>query len=141
MAQQEPSVQLERIVSMAYEAAFRVHRKLGPGLLESVYEACLEHELKKMGLKVLRQVVLPVIYDGVKLEAGLRIDLLVEDVLIVEVKAVENIHPVFKAQVITYLKLTECLLGLLMNFNVPLIKDGISRIICSDASAGSADLT
>src|SRR5437660_305911 len=129
---QEPSPELERIVSMAYEAAFRVHRKLGPGLLESVYEACLEYELKKMGLRVRRQVVLPVTYDGVKLDAGLRIDLLVEDVLIIEVKAVESMHPVFKAQVITYLKLTECLLGLLMNFNVPLLKDGIKRIICSE---------
>jgi GxxExxY protein len=112
-------------------AAFRVHAELGPGLLEGVYEVCLAHELTKRGFFVERQVALPVFYGGVKIEAGLRLDLLVENRLIVEVKAVENFHPVHKAQVLTYLKLTGRPLGLLINFNVPLIKDGIKRIILS----------
>jgi GxxExxY protein len=110
------------------DAAFHVHSKLGPGLLESVYEACLAHELRKRGLAVRRQVVVPIHYDEVVLDDGLRIDLLVDECVIVEVKAVEKDHPVFQAQLITYLKLTGHRLGLLINFNVPYIKDGIKRI-------------
>src|SRR5262249_23233953 len=109
-------------------AAFAVHVALGPGLLESVYEACLVHELIKQGMKVERQISLPVLYDGVRLDAGLRLDLLVEDFVIVELKSVETVLPVHTAQLLTYLKLSGHRLGLLINFNVPLIKDGIRRI-------------
>ncbi len=96
--------------------------------MESVYEACMEHELTKRELKVKRQVSQAVVYDGINIDAGLRIDLLVNDCVIVELKAVENLLPVHKAQLITYLKLTGLRLGLLINFNVPVIKDGIKRI-------------
>lgn len=119
----------EELAKAVVEAAFAVHSALGPGLLESVYEVCLVHELHKRGLRLERQVTLPVEYDGMKLDAGLRLDLLVEDELIVELKAVEIMHPVFTAQLLTYLKLTGRKLGLLINFNVPLIKDGIRRVI------------
>jgi GxxExxY protein len=121
--------ELDRIAKMVVDAAFRVHKTLGPGLLESVYEICLAHEIGKSGLSVERQVALPVIYDNIRMDAGLRIDLLVEDNLIVELKAVEEMLPVHEAQVLTYLKLTGHRLALLINFNVPLIRDGIKRII------------
>ena len=111
------------------DAAFAVHSKLGPGLLESVYEVCLAHELEKRGRHVRRQVSLPVFYDGIRLDAGLRLDMVVDDCLVVEIKAVEQLLPVHKAQVLTYLKLTGHRLGLLVNFNTSLIKDGIKRII------------
>ena len=110
------------------DAAYEVHSTLGPGLLETVYEVCLVHELAKRGLAVSRQVSLPVIYDGVLLDAGFRLDLLVSDCVIVELKAVELLLPVHKAQVLTYLKLSGHRLGFLINFNVPLIKDGIVRL-------------
>ncbi len=102
---------------------------LGPGLLESVYEICLAHELKQRGLIVSTQVAFPVVYEDVRLEAGLRLDMLVEHLLIVELKAVERMHPVYEAQLLSYLKLTGHRLGLLINFHVPLLKDGIKRII------------
>jgi GxxExxY protein len=117
----------ERVGRLVLDAAIRVHRILGPGLLESVYETCLEHELKKAGLEVARQVLVPVIYDGERLDAGLRIDLLVGGCVVVEVKAVEAVIPVHDAQLLTYLKLTGHRLGYLLNFNVPLMKDGIRR--------------
>jgi GxxExxY protein len=98
-------------------------------LLESVYEVCLAHELKRRGLSVERQVELPVEYDGMRLDAGLRLDLRVEKSVVVELKAVEALLPVHTAQVLTYLKLTGCRVGLLINFNVPLIRDGIKRIV------------
>ncbi len=110
------------------DAAFRVHRALGPGLLENIYEVCLVHELRKRDLHVVQQVSLPIVYDNVELETGLRLDVLVNESVIVELKAVERILPVHHAQVLTYLKLTGHRLGLLINFNVPLIKEGISRI-------------
>lgn len=110
------------------DAAFRVHATLGPGLLERVYEVCLAHELRKRGLRVDTQVELPVFYDGVRLDAGMRIDLIAAGKLLIELKAVETVLPVHKAQVLTYLKLTGHRLGLLINFNVPVIKDGIDRI-------------
>jgi GxxExxY protein len=116
------------IARQIVDAAFAVHTALGPGLLESVYEVCLAHELRKRGLTVRQQVVLPVHYDGVRLDAGLRLDLLVNDTVIVEIKAVENLLPVHKAQALTYLKLTGCRLALLINFNVPVIKEGIQRL-------------
>jgi len=111
------------------DAAIHVHTALGPGLLESVYEACLVHELTERGLKVRRQVGFPVVYKGVRLETGFRLDLLIEDCLIVELKAVDEVHPVFEAQVMTYLKLTGNRVGLILNFNVALMKDGIQRVI------------
>lgn len=111
------------------DAAFHLHKALGPGLLESVYEVCLAHDLIKRGLKLERQVSLPVFYDGLKMDAGLRLDMLVENDVIVELKAVEKLLPVHKAQVLTYLKLTGHRLALLINFNVPLIRDGIQRIV------------
>lgn len=111
------------------DAAYAVHKALGPGLLESVYELCLAHEVTKRGMMVERQLALSVVYDGIPLDGGLRLDMLVQECVIVEIKAVETILPVHKAQLLTYLKLSGYRLGLLVNFNVPLIKDGISRII------------
>ena len=119
---------VNRIAGMVVDAAFAVHSKLGPGLLESVYEVCLVRELEKRGLSVKRQIALPIDYDGIRLDAGLRLDLLIESCLIIELKAVETLLPVHKAQVLTYLKLTGHRLGLLINFNVPLIREGIKRI-------------
>ena len=110
-------------------AAYSVHSALGPGLLESTYEVCLEYELVKMGYKVERQKPLPVNYDGVQLDAGYRIDLLVEDRVIVELKSVSEVIPLFKAQLMTYLKLSGLTLGLLINFNVMDLKQGITRIV------------
>lgn len=109
-------------------ATFIVHKTLGPGLLESVYEVCLAHELSKQGIPVRRQLLLPVIYDGIQLDAGLRLDMLVDDAVIVELKSVDVLLPIRRAQVLTYLKLTGCRLAILINFNVHLIRDGIVRI-------------
>ena len=111
------------------EAAYQVHTKLGPGLLESVYEAALSHELQKRGLNLTRQQGIPVLYDGILINPGFYADLMVENAVIVEIKAVESIAPVHKKQLLTYLRLADKRLGLLINFNVPLIKDGISRIV------------
>lgn len=108
---------------------YKVHSQLGPGLLESTYEVCLEYELIKAGLKVERQKALPVVYDEIKLEAGYRIDLLVNQQIILEIKAVDEIAPIHQAQLMTYLKLSGLRLGLLLNFNVPNMKKGIKRII------------
>ncbi|MET0649938.1 MAG: GxxExxY protein [Pyrinomonadaceae bacterium] len=110
-------------------AAYKIHQTLGPGLLESVYEVCLVHELTKMGINSERQVPLPVLYDELKLEAGFRIDVLVERRLVLELKSVEALLPVHRAQVLTYLKLSGYRLGLLINFNVAVLKDGIRRLI------------
>ena len=109
--------------------AIAVHRALGPGLLESAYEACLFYELVDRGLSVERQKALPVEYRGVNLDCGYRIDLLVEKIIIIELKAVEKIDPIHKAQLLSYLKLSSCKLGLLINFNVRLLKNGIHRIV------------
>lgn len=111
------------------DAAFKVHTALGPGLLESVYEAVLTYELEKRGLRVVRQLPLPVVYETVKLDEGFRADLVVEDMVIVELKSVETLAPVHKKQLLTYLRLSGCKLGLLINFGAALIKDGIERII------------
>jgi GxxExxY protein len=121
--------ELNNLARKAVDAAFAVHSALGPGLLEGIYETCLFHELTKRGLRVERQVSLPVIYDNLILEEGLRLDMLVEDALVLELKTVEVILPVHLAQVLTYLKLSGRRLGLLMNFNVAKIKDGIKRIV------------
>jgi len=119
---------INQISGAIVDAAMKVHSALGPGLLESAYEGCLKHELTKRGLKVLSQVTLPVIYDGVKIDVGYRIDLLVEDAVIVELKAVERLTPLNEAQLISYLKLSGRKLGLLINFNVEHLKNGIKRI-------------
>jgi len=116
------------IESLIVDAAFAVHRALGPGLLESVYEVCLLHELNKRGLKVERQVSLPVVYDNLRLDAGPDLDLVVEKRAVVELKAVEVLLPVHKAQLLTRLKLSGHRLGLLGNFNSALIKQGTQRI-------------
>lgn len=108
---------------------YNVHSELGPGLLESTYEVCLEHEILKTGLNVERQRALPVVYDDIKLDAGYRIDLLVENKIILELKSVDEIAPIHKAQLMTYLKLSGLKLGLLLNFNVQQMKTGINRII------------
>ncbi len=121
--------EVEHIATIVFDSAFKVHRALGPGLLESVYEVCLCYELTKAGLKFRRQVELPVIYDSIRLESGFRIDVLVEEEIVVELKAVETMIPLYEAQIMTYLKLTGKRLGLLINFNVALLKDGIKRII------------
>ncbi len=118
---------INQISGAIVDAAMKVHTALGPGLLESAYEGCLKHELTKRGLKVLSQVTLPVIYDGVKIDVGYRIDLLVEDAVIVELKAVERLTPLCEAQLISYLKLSGRKLGLLINFNVEHLKNGIKR--------------
>jgi GxxExxY protein len=119
----------ERIGKAVVEAAFRVHKRLGPGLLESVYERCVIHELGKMGVGYRSQAVVPVVYDGVMLEAGLRADLIVSDKVVVELKSVDHMQPVFVAQLLTYLKLTGLRLGFLINFNVPAIRHGIQRVV------------
>jgi len=111
------------------DAAYKVHKELGPGLLVKIYEACLCYELKKKGILHQRQKELPFYYDGTKLNEGLVIDVLVEDLVICELKAVDVVNPVWKAQIISHLKLTKLRLGYLINFNVPLIKDGIKRYI------------
>jgi GxxExxY protein len=126
---EELPAELERVATQIVDAAFKVHSELGAGLLESVYEKCLARELTKRGLGVRRQVLVPIVYDGEVLEEPLRLDLLVEESVVVEVKAVEKMHPVFNSQMLTYLKLSKKRLGFIINFNVPLIKDGIKRVI------------
>jgi GxxExxY protein len=111
------------------DSAVRIHRSLGPGLLESVYEAVLSHELSLRALRFVRQQDIPVIYDSVRIEIGFRADLIVEDKVIVEIKSVEVLAPVHSRQLLTYLRLADKRLGLLINFNVALIKDGISRVV------------
>ena len=123
------SRETERVAAAIIDSAFKVHRTLGPGLLESIYELCLAHELRQRGLSKETQVSLPITYEGLRIEGGLRLDVVVEKLVIIEIKAVEKMIPVFAAQLLTYLKLTGLRLGLLINFNVPLIKDGIKRIV------------
>ncbi len=117
----------EEIASVVVDAAVKVHKVLGPGLLESIYESCLAHELRMRGLRVSTQVTFPVVYESFSIEKGLRVDLLVEDLVILEIKAVEHILHVHEAQLLTYLKLSHKRLGFLLNFNAPLMKDGIHR--------------
>jgi GxxExxY protein len=117
------------IAAIVVDAALKIHRTLGPGLLESVYQATLSYELQKRGLRVAQQVALPVYYDSVRLNLGFRIDVLVADKVIIEIKSVESVAPVHRKQVETYLRLTDLRLALLINFNVELIKDGIQRVV------------
>jgi GxxExxY protein len=119
----------ERIAHAIVAAAYAVHKALGPGLLESVYEICFCHELGKQELSYQRQVSIPIVYDGIRFDEGLRLDVLIEDQVICELKSVDTLNPVFMAQVLSYLKLSGKRLDLLINFNVPLIKHGIKRIV------------
>ena len=119
----------ERMTNLVTTAALAVHRSLGPGLLESIYEKCLCHELRKSGALVESQIQVPVFYDGISMNAEYRADIIVGGCVLVEVKAVEALLPVHGAQLLTYLKLTKLRAGLLVNFNVPLIRDGIKRMV------------
>lgn len=123
----ELSQQEEEIGKAIVNAAYQIHKELGPGLLEKVYEVCMAHELRKIGFDVKRQIDIPIIYDNIQFDEGLRLDLLVNDLVIVELKAVDLVNAVWDAQVISHLKLTNLNLGYLINFNVPLIKNGIRR--------------
>lgn len=120
---------LNELSYLVIRCAMKVHSELGPGLLESAYGACLAHELRKNGLRVETQVALPVCYDGMKLDLGYRIDLLVDDVLVVELKAIEHVLPVHKAQLLSYLRLSKRKLGLLINFHTTHLREGISRVV------------
>jgi GxxExxY protein len=120
---------LNTITAKILDACIEVHKNLGPGLLESVYEYCLHKELESRGIKVKQQVYLPVVYKGEEIELNFRIDLLVEDEIVIELKSVETILPIHEAQILTYLKLADKKLGLLINFNVPLLKNGFKRFI------------
>ena len=119
----------ESIAGKIVDAAYTVHKILGPGLLEKVYEVCFCHELSKRGLQNKRQVDIPIVYDGITFNEGLRLDVLVEELIICELKAVDEMNPLWEAQILSYLKLTGKRLGFLVNFNVPLIKNGIKRVI------------
>jgi GxxExxY protein len=117
------------ISKIVFESALKIHQILGPGLLESAYEECLFYELKKYNLKVEKQKQLPLVYEEVNLDAGYRIDIIIEDKFIVEIKSVEALNDVHLAQLLTYLRLSNCKLGLLINFNVNLLKNGVRRVI------------
>jgi len=123
----EPNV--EKIGKAVLNAAFKVHTTLGPGLLESVYETTMAYEIRKSELVVATQVALPILYDGQKLESGFRLDMLVEKCVIVELKSVETMNPIYEAQIMTYLRLSGVRLGFLINFNVKHLKDGIKRFV------------
>jgi len=118
---------IERIAKIVVNSAYNVHKQIGPGLLERVYEVCFCHELEKAGLSYERQVKVPIIYDGIEFDEGFRLDVLVEEQIICELKSVIDMHPVFSAQILSHMKLMEIELGFLINFNVPLIKNGIKR--------------
>jgi GxxExxY protein len=131
-------MEVNQVSGAIVDAAMKVHTVLGPGLLESAYEFCLAHELRTRGLQVRQQVPLPVIYEGVEVGVGYRIDLLVEEAVVVEIKAVEGILPVFKAQLLSYLKLSGKHVGLLINFHVTHLRDGIVRMVSGRPSANSS---
>lgn len=119
----------DRIGREVVNAAYQVHKELGPGLLEKVYEVCFCHVLSQNGLIVKRQIDIPIVFDGLVFEEGLRLDVMVNDLVICELKALENVNPVWEAQLLSHLKLTNKRLGYLINFNVPLIKNGIKRMV------------
>ena len=118
---------IEKIGKAIVNSSYKVHKTLGPGLLEKIYEVCLAHELTKAGFNVKRQQNIPIVYDGISFDEGLRMDILVNDLVIVELKAVDEMNPVWEAQIISHLKLTGLKLGFLINFNVSIIKHGIKR--------------
>lgn len=125
----ETSEREEAVTAKIVDAAYAVHKTLGPGLLEKVYEACFCHELTKRGLSYQRQVGIPIEYNGITFDEGLRLDVMVEELIICEIKSVNEMNPLWKAQLLSYLKLTGKRIGFLINFNVPLIKNGVKRII------------
>jgi len=131
-APQQVSPRVNQITREILTAAMKVHSVLGPGLLESAYQACLLHELRKQGLRVASQVGLPVIYEGEKIDLGYRIDLMVESMVIVEIKCAEAIHPVHQAQLLSYMRLSGRSVGLLINFHVAHLRDGIKRMADGD---------
>ena len=120
---------VEALAKEVVDSAYKVHSALGPGLLESVYEVCLTHELRRRGITVSCQLKLPIVFEGLKLETAMRLDLLVGDSIIVEVKSIEKLLRIHEAQVLTYLKLTDKRLGFLINFNVEMFRDGIKRVV------------
>ncbi|HYS44433.1 MAG TPA: GxxExxY protein [Geobacteraceae bacterium] len=120
---------IEELGNSIIGAAIRIHRALGPGLLESAYQKCLEYELRKMGSRVDCELVLPVQYAAVRIDAGYRIDMLIDEMIIIENKTVEHILPIHEAQLLTYLKMKGCAVGYLFNWNVPVFKDGIKRMV------------
>jgi len=121
--------EVEKVGKAVLDAAFKVHTALGPGLLESVYETTTAYEIRKTGLEVVTQVSQPIVYDNQELDSGFRLDMLVEKCVIIEVKSVETMHPVYEAQIMTYLRLSRVRLGFLINFNVKHLKDGIKRFV------------
>lgn len=123
------SIEEEEVGRAVVNAAFYVHKTLGPGLLERVYEVCFCHVLSKKELTIQRQIDIPIVFEGMTFEEGLRLDVMVNDLVVCELKALENVHPVWQAQLLSHMKLTGKRLGYLINFNVPLIKDGIQRMI------------
>ena len=131
MEQSAPDREHNRISGLVVDSAIAVHRRLGPGLLESVYERCLVIELAERELEVDRQVILPIFYKGERIDGALRIDLLVHDRVIVEIKSVEQLLPIHEAQLLTYLRLSGRRVGLLINFNVPLLRQGLKRLVNS----------
>ncbi len=122
-------MEIEAVAKEIVDAAIKVHRQLGPGLLESAYQTCLAYELRKRGLKVVCEVTLPIVYDGQQIDCGYRVDMIVEDCILIENKVVEHITPVHKAQILTYLRLRDNWLGFLLNWNVTRMKDGIHRYV------------
>jgi GxxExxY protein len=130
-------VNINQVTGSIVDAAMKVHTAVGPGLLESVYEKCLKHELVTRGLRVESQIWLPVVYDGVEMEGGYKIDLLVEGQVVVELKVVEQILEIHKAQLLSYLKLSDKQVGLLINFNVVHLRDGIRRLVNHFQSSAS----
>ena len=128
-ARRRPAWSLIELSHQTIKAALKVHSALGPGLLESAYEACLAYELGKAGFQVKTQVLLPVIYDAVKLNLGYRMDLVLEDQIVVEIKSIDQVAPVHKAQLLSYLRLSKKRVGILMNFNVTHLREGIHRVV------------
>ena len=120
---------IEKVAKIIVDSAIKVHRALGPGLLESAYQQCLAYELRKRGLQVDTEVLLPIVYDGQQIDAGYRIDMLVEGCVIIENKVVDQVLPIHQAQLLTYLKLRDVRLGFILNWNVRLMKDGIKRMV------------
>ena len=125
-------MEINQITEAIIGAAIEVHRNMGPGLLESAYQACLAHEISIRGLSFKQELSLPLDYKGVSLDCGYRLDFLVEKAVVVELKAVDELLPVHKAQLLTYLKLTRCKVGLLINFNVPVLTNGVKRMVLGE---------
>ncbi len=125
----DPVIDIETIASRIVAAAIKVHTVLGPGLLESAYQKCMQYELQKDGFKVQCEAALPIVYEKITIDAGYRIDMIVDDIIIIENKTVEKLQPLHEAQLLTYLKLKNCRPGFLLNWNVPRMKDGIKRMV------------